>query len=127
MAWKPFCVNLFSWWFPDAPWCGHCKQLAPIWEELAEKYKDSADVVVAKMDSTANEVEDVKIQSFPTIKFFPKDSDEIIDFNGARTLEAFTKFIESGGKEGAGPEDDEDEEEEEDMEEEEEPQKKDEL
>jgi len=106
-----------------APWCGHCKQLAPIWDELGEKFKDNADIVVAKMDSTANELEDIKIQSFPTIKFFPKDSEEMIDYNGERTLDAFAKFLESGGKEGAGAAD----EEEEDEEEEEEDRGKDEL
>lgn len=89
----------------DAPWCGHCKQLAPIWDELGEKFKDSADTVIAKMDSTANELEDIKIQSFPTIKFFPKDSDAVVDYNGDRTLDAFTKFLESGGKADSGPAD----------------------
>jgi len=90
-----------------APWCGHCKQLAPIWDQLGEKFSDSPDVVIAKMDATANELPDVKVQGFPTIKFFPKDSDQIIDFNGERTLEGFTKFLESGGKEGASPSEEE--------------------
>jgi len=85
-----------------APWCGHCKQLAPIWDKLGEEFKDSKDVVIAKMDSTANEVEGVKIQSFPTIKFFPKEGD-VVDYNGGRQLEDFVKFMKSGGKEGNEP------------------------
>lgn len=83
-----------------APWCGHCKQLVPIYDQLGEQFKDSADVVIAKMDSTVNELEDIKIQSFPTIKLFPKGSDEVIDYSGERTLEAMAKFVESNGKEG---------------------------
>merc|ERR1712051_458467 len=82
-----------------APWCGHCKQLTPIWDELGEKYKDHETIVIAKMDSTANELEEVKVQGFPTIKLFKKGSNEAIDFNGDRTVAGFTKFMEDLPKE----------------------------
>merc|ERR1712121_549272 len=94
-----------------APWCGHCKQLAPVWEKLGEKFKDSEDIVIAKMDSTANELEDIKIQGFPTIKLFKKGDNKVVDYNGERTLEGFTKFLESGGVDGAGVEEEEPEDE----------------
>merc|ERR1712033_39012 len=96
-----------------APWCGHCKQLAPIWDKLGEKFKDSEDIVIAKMDSTANELEDIKIQGFPTIKLFKKGDNKVVEYNGERTLEGLAKFLESGGVDGAGVEEEEEPEEEE--------------
>lgn len=40
-----------------APWCGHCKTLAPIYEDLAQQLaKVNPNVVLSKCDSTANEV-----------------------------------------------------------------------
>jgi len=77
-----------------APWCGHCKQLVPIWDALGEKFKDHPTIVIAKMDSTVNELEEVKVQGFPTIKLFKKGTNEIVDYNGDRTEEGFTKFLE---------------------------------
>merc|ERR1712106_633396 len=93
-----------------APWCGHCKQLVPTWDKLGEKYRDSETVVIAKMDSTANELEDVKVQGFPTIKLFKKGDNKVIDYNGERTLDGLVKFIESDGVHGAAAEGDEDDE-----------------
>jgi protein disulfide isomerase len=39
-----------------APWCGHCKSLAPIYDELGELFSSVKSVVIAKIDATANEV-----------------------------------------------------------------------
>ena len=78
-----------------APWCGHCKKIAPIYDELAKKLAHNKNLVIAKMDATANETEAVSIQGFPTIKFWPaKDKTKPIDFDGDRTVEGFTKFLE---------------------------------
>merc|ERR550519_1179627 len=76
-----------------APWCGHCKKLAPIWDELGEKFKDHDDIVIAKMDSTLNEVKAVKVKGFPTIKLFKKGDNSMVDYTGDRTLDSFVTFL----------------------------------
>jgi len=94
-----------------APWCGHCKKLTPIYEELAESLADRSDILIAKMDATANELEHVKIESFPTIKLYKKGDNTVVEYNGERTLEGMKKFVESGGEIGkAAPEEEEEEE-----------------
>lgn len=35
-----------------APWCGHCKRLAPVWKELGEAYASDPDVVISHVDCT---------------------------------------------------------------------------
>lgn len=78
-----------------APWCGHCKKLAPIYEELAKELKDVPHLVIAKMDATANEVEGVEIKGYPTLKFWSKDNKAApIDFDGERELPGLKSFLE---------------------------------
>jgi len=75
-----------------APWCGHCKKLAPIWDELGEHFKDDDTVVIAKIDMTANELATVSVRGFPTLKLFKADN-TVVDYSGGRTLEDFIKFL----------------------------------
>lgn len=76
-----------------APWCGHCKKLAPIWDELAENYKDNENIVIAKFDATANEAEGVEIRGYPTLIFYPKDNKAGVDYSGERELQNFKDWL----------------------------------
>mmetsp|Transcript_2672 Transcript_2672/g.7943 ORF Transcript_2672/g.7943 Transcript_2672/m.7943 type:complete len:497 (+) Transcript_2672:181-1671(+) len=80
-----------------APWCGHCKTLAPIWDKLGEAFKDNDSVVIAKMDATANDVPDpkkFKVAGFPTLKFVKADG-EVVDYEGDRSEESLLDFVNS--------------------------------
>merc|ERR1712110_945997 len=78
-----------------APWCGHCKSMAPAWEKLAAHFKEDPEVTIANCDGTLNEFEEVKVEGFPTIKFWPKGKgSEPMDYSGGRTLEEMVKFVE---------------------------------
>ncbi len=79
-----------------APWCPPCKNLAPIYIDVAEKLKkNNPNIVLAKMDATANEIEEVTIASYPTIKFWAKGKkNSPIDFDGNRDAKGFLAFLE---------------------------------
>uniref|UniRef100_A0A8C4RIS1 Protein disulfide-isomerase A4 n=1 Tax=Erpetoichthys calabaricus TaxID=27687 RepID=A0A8C4RIS1_ERPCA len=81
-----------------APWCGHCKKLEPEFLELGRKYKQEPNIVIAKMDATANDVpHDIyKVEGFPTIYFAPSNNKQKpIKFeNGKRDLESLSQFVE---------------------------------
>jgi len=77
-----------------APWCGHCKKLAPIWEELGEAFESVDSVVIAKMDATANSPpENVDVKGFPTIIFFPADNKAGVTYSGERDLASLKKYL----------------------------------
>lgn len=81
-----------------APWCGHCKALEPKYKELAEELKDVEGLVIAKCDATANEIDGINIQGFPTIKFFPKGSTTGKDYEGEREVEGFKKYLQENSE-----------------------------
>jgi len=77
-----------------APWCGHCKSLAPVYSALATRLKDVKGIVIGKMDATANEVDGLSISGFPTLKFYPRGrKSSPIDYNGERTEDGFIDYL----------------------------------
>lgn len=73
----------------DAPWCGHCKQLEPIYAEAAEKLKEEEpELRLAKVDATEEKelAEEFDVGSFPTLKLFINgDRKEPVEYTGEHT------------------------------------------
>jgi len=71
-----------------APWCGHCKRLAPIWEKLATAFHTEAGVVIASVD--ADQYKDLgtsyDVSGFPTLVYFSKTNKKGDRYNGGREL-----------------------------------------
>merc|ERR1711865_742463 len=76
-----------------APWCGHCKALEPEFTKLGKEFESVDSVVIAKMDSTANEVDEVEVQGFHTIYFYKAGSKEAVKYEGGRTKDDMTTYI----------------------------------
>jgi len=90
-------VTPSSAWLLDfyAPWCGHCKNLAPTYERVATNLKASG-VQVAKIDCTVETglSKRFQIHGFPTIKF--AKGGEVRDYNGDRSEASFADFVNTG-------------------------------
>ncbi|XP_075488531.1 protein disulfide-isomerase like 2-1-like [Primulina tabacum] len=78
-----------------APWCGHCKNLAPTYEKVAKAFDVEEDVVIANVDADSYKdlAEKYGVSGFPTLKFFPKNKKAGEDYDGGRDLDDFVNFI----------------------------------
>ena len=84
----PFMVKFY------APWCGHCRHLAPTWEDFAtDAKKNNKPYRVAKLNADAERefARKFGVRGYPTILFI-QDGKEPVKYTGERTVAAFEKF-----------------------------------
>ena len=69
--------------------------MKPVYEEVASAFSNEANVVVAKVDATAESDLGSKyeVKGYPTIKFFPKGTDDVVDYQSGRSAKAFVDFL----------------------------------
>ncbi|KAK9996922.1 hypothetical protein SO802_021608 [Lithocarpus litseifolius] len=77
-----------------APWCGLCKKLAPILEEVAVSFENDTDVLIAKLDATENDIpsDNFEVQGYPTL-YFKSTSGILLKYDGNKTKEEIIDFI----------------------------------
>lgn len=81
-----------------APWCGHCKKLAPEFEKVAQKVRKEGleDLIsIAKMDGTTNDspVDSISWDGFPTLYYIKAGTTEPEPFTGGRDAKSIWKWI----------------------------------
>lgn len=75
-----------------APWCGHCKKLAPEWKRASNNLKGKVKLGHVDCDADKSLMSRFNVQGFPTILVFGADKDTPIPYEGARTASAIESF-----------------------------------
>ncbi|MGA9046001.1 thioredoxin [Sulfuricurvum sp.] len=82
-------VSLVDFW---APWCGPCRMIAPVIEELAAEYEGKANICKVNTDEEQDIAVKYGIRSIPTILFF-KNGEVVEQMVGAASKQAFADKI----------------------------------
>ncbi|PCM45886.1 thioredoxin [Marinobacter sp. ANT_B65] len=75
-----------------APWCGPCKAVAPLLEEIADEFGDQLVVAKVNVDDSPQVAATMKIRSIPTLVLF-RNGDVIAQQTGAGSLSELRTFV----------------------------------
>ncbi|KAG6836914.1 hypothetical protein H0H93_001280 [Arthromyces matolae] len=82
-----------------APWCGHCKKLAPVWKSLAKSMQGKLNIAEVNCDDHPALCKSYGIQGYPTLIYI-LDNDNKSEYNGGRKIEQLRAFSEMAASAG---------------------------
>ncbi|KAG1084016.1 hypothetical protein G6F42_021966 [Rhizopus arrhizus] len=89
---KDIAANNVPWFVKFyAPWCPHCKNLAPTWTEMASQLRGQINVGEVNCEALPTVCEAYDIRGFPTLKMFGQDGDPV-QYTSDRSLVSLMKF-----------------------------------
>jgi thioredoxin 1 len=82
-------LSIVDFW---AEWCGPCKMIAPVLEEMAEEYAGRVGIFKVDVDSSRETAQRFNIRSIPTLLFF-KDGQVVETIIGVRSKKELTETV----------------------------------
>jgi len=78
-----------------APWCGHCKKLAPTWDKLASVFQSEDDVIIGEGDAATHAElgKRFKVEGYPTLLFWGKGDVNFARYEGGRELKDMVTYV----------------------------------
>ncbi|EAU82485.2 thioredoxin domain containing 5 [Coprinopsis cinerea okayama7 len=80
-----------------APWCGHCKKLAPIWMQLASSQKGRTQIAEVNCDNEGALCKSQDIKGYPTLVYFQNGARS--EYVGGRKLDQLQAFADKASAE----------------------------
>jgi len=75
--------------------CGHCKNFTPIWDEFCSANSSSIKTYKFEQSQVQEQITSYSISGFPTILLLDENNAKIDEYNGQRTVEALTSYVNS--------------------------------
>ncbi|XP_019900138.1 protein disulfide-isomerase isoform X2 [Esox lucius] len=77
------------------PYSAESRSLFPLWEELAQHFLDRQEIVIARIDASANDINLSMRERYPTLRLFPAlHAERVVAYSGRRTLNNLVQFVE---------------------------------